>query len=198
MARVELEQLLLKGVVPELLRLALVKKEGAARRWAGEMLASIFASLGKYDRKLCEVNTAYKREKEKILGEKQLVQVIVTPGPIMEAVRRELEKAKEARGTLIRLKGIFGRGWEKQLKNDRDLKDYLGFEGLPDFPKSPRRWWKLLWPLIKKNNPGLLEKLRRGKFSTRGIRRGARGTSYRPEFHQAFCTLARLRKKKVL
>jgi hypothetical protein len=197
-SRAELEQLLLKGVVPALLRLALVEKESAAKRWAGTMLGSVFASLGKYDKKLCEANAAYKQEKEKILGEKQLVQVIVSPKPIMETVRRELMKAEESRRTLIRLKGVWGRKWRKQSKNLRNLKDYLPFVGLPAFPKSLGRWWRKLWPLIKKNNPGLLEKLRGGEFPTRGIRQGSRWATYRPEFRKAFCTLARLRKVEVL
>ena len=40
--RAELQELLLKGVVPALLRLALVEKESAAKQWAGMMLASIW------------------------------------------------------------------------------------------------------------------------------------------------------------
>lgn len=194
----ELQELLLKGVVPALLRLALTGEESAAKAWAGKMLGGIAGGLEKYDKKLYETNAAYLKETEKIRKEKQLAQVVVSPGPIMEAVQRELPKAEDARRALIRLKGIFGRGWKKQLKNDRNLKDYLGFVGLPDFPKSPRRWWTLLWPLIKKNNPGLLEKLRGGGFPTRGIRQGSRWATYRPEFRKALGTLARLRKNEVL
>jgi hypothetical protein len=102
--RAELQELLLKGVVPALLRFALVEKDSAAKQWAGMMLASIAASLGKYDKKLCETNAAYLQQKEKIVREKQLVQVIVSPKPIMETVRRELMKAEDRRRTLLRLK----------------------------------------------------------------------------------------------
>jgi hypothetical protein len=55
-----------------------------------------------------------------------------------------------------------------------------------------------LWPLIKKNNPDLLVKLREGKFPTRGIRHHARWSSYRKEFRNFLRTLARIRDSGVL
>ena len=195
--RAELQELFLKGVVPALLRFALVEKDSAAKQWAGMMLASIFASLGKYDKKLCEANAAYKQQKEKILGEKQFVQVVVSPKPIMETVRRELMKAEDRRRTLFRLKGVSRRKW-RQSESLQGLEDYLPFVDLPEFPKCLGRWWRELWPLIKKNNPGLLEKLRGGKFPTRGIRHQSRWASYRNEFRNALNTLARLRGVGVL
>jgi hypothetical protein len=195
--RAELQELLLKGVVPALLRLALVQKDSEAKQWAGMMLASIGASIKKYDKKLCEANAAYIQEQEKIVREKQLVQVVVSPKPIMEAVRRELMKAEERRRTLLRLKGVFGRTW-RHSENLRDLEDYLPFVELPDFPKRFALWWRALWPLIKENNPGLLDNLRTGKFPTRGIRHQSRWATYRPEFRNALATLARLRTVGVL
>jgi hypothetical protein len=107
--RVELEELLLRGVVPALLRLALVDKDSDAKTWAGMMLATVVASLGKYDKKLCEANTAYLKQKDKIVREKQLGQIVVSPKPIMETVRRELLRAEERRRSLLRLKGA----WQK-------------------------------------------------------------------------------------
>ena len=195
--RSELEELFLKGVVPTLLRLALQEKDSEAKQWAGMMLGNIVASLGKYDSKLRESNASYLQQIEKIVREKQLVQVVVSPKPIMETVRRELTKAEDRRRTLRRLKGIFGRTW-RQSQNLQGLEDYLGFLELPDFPKSLEQWWRELWPLIKKNNPCLLEKLRGGKFPTRGIRRQSRWATYRKEFRNALHTLARLRTARVL
>ena len=115
----------------------------------------------------------------------------------MEAVQRELLKAEDARRTLIRLKGMFGRGWKKQLKNDRGSERLPGICGVAGFSEVPSDGGgRLLWPLIKKNNPGLLEKLRGGGFPTRGIRQGSRWATYRPEFRKALGTLARLRKTR--
>ena len=85
--RAELQELLLKGVVPALLRFALVEKDSAAKQWAGMMLASIAASLGKYDKKLCETNAAYLQQKEKIVREKQLVQIVAPHVLSLDAVR---------------------------------------------------------------------------------------------------------------
>ena len=110
----------------------------------------------------------------------------------METVRRELMKAEDCRRTLLLLKGMFGRKW-RQSENLQGLEDYLPFVELPDFPKRLGHWWRELWPVIKKNNPGLLEKLRAGKFPTRGIRHQSRWATYRPEFRKALRTLARLR-----
>jgi hypothetical protein len=195
--RAELQELLLKGVVPALLRLALDKKQSATKQWAGELLASIAASLGKYDGKLSKVNAAYLQGKKKIVREKQFVQVVVSPKPIMETTRRELKKAEDHRRTLLRLKGVCGRTWI-QSANQQGIKDYLPFVKLPEFPGKLERWWKVLWPLIKKNNPDLLSQLRGGKFSTRGVRYQARWASYRKEFSNALRTLARLRSGGVL
>jgi hypothetical protein len=195
--RAELEQLLLKGVVPALLRFALLEKDSAAKQWAGMVLGSIAGSLGKYDKKLCEVNAGYQQQKKKIVREKQLVQIVVSPKPIMETVRRELMKAEDRRRSLLRLKGVFGRTW-RQSANLQGFEDYLPFVELPEFPKRLRQWWRKLWPMIKKNNPGLLENLRGGKFPTRGIRHQSRWASYRNEFRNALDSLARLRTAEVL
>ena len=195
--RAELQRLLLRGVVPALLRLALAEKDSAARQWAGMMLASIGESIKKYDKKLCKVNAAYREEQKKIRGEKQLAQVFVSPKPIMETVHRELKKAEDHRGTLLLLKRVLRRTWRQSGKG-QPLESYLPFVELPDFPQKLERWWKLLWPLIKKNNSCLLEKLRGGKFPTRGIRRQSRWASYHNEFRNALDTLARLRTAGVL
>ena len=193
--RAELQELILKDVVPALLRLALVEKDSAAKQWAGMMLACI-ESIRNYDKKLCEINVGYRDEKKKIRSNKQLAQVIVSPKPIMQTVRQELRKAEDCCSTLCGLKGSFGETW-RQPEILEGLEDYLPFMELPDFPKCLGKWWQELWPLIKKNNPGLLEKLRGGKFPTRGIRYHARWASYRNEFRNALHTLARLRTSGV-
>jgi hypothetical protein len=120
--RAELQELLLKGVVPALLRLALVEKDSAAKQWAGMMLASIGESIKKYDKKLGNVNAAYGEEQKKIRGEKQLGQVVVSPKPIMKTVQRELIKAEDRRRALLRLKEVFRRTW-RQSENLQGLED---------------------------------------------------------------------------
>ena len=65
--RAELQELLLKGVVPALLRLALVEKDSAAKQWAGMVLGSIGCSIKKYDKELCKTNAAYLSKKKKII-----------------------------------------------------------------------------------------------------------------------------------
>jgi hypothetical protein len=205
--RAELEQLLLKGVVPALMRLALEEKESAAKAWAGEMLGSIFGSLWKYDKKLCALNAAFKQQKEKILGEKQFVQVVVSPKPIMETVRRELKKAEDYRRRLLLLKRACGRTWKRSA--DEAMGDYLPLVELPELSKqSKARWWKELWPLIKKNNPDLLAKLRSRsdraervipKDKTSGTKKiNPRWKDYRNQFRNAFYTIVRLKSGGVL
>ena len=196
--RAELQTLLLNGVVPKLLRLALNKKNTAAKHWAGMMLASIGCSVWKHDKKLCEVNVAYREEKKKIISEKQLLRVLF-PGPIMKIVQRELVNAKECQRTLRRLKKMYDDREFRKSAERQEIEDYLGLVNLPDFSeRSEPDWWKELWRLIKKNNPDLLEQLRSGKFPTRGIRYQSRWSSYRTEFRNCLGTLARLRNGGVL
>jgi hypothetical protein len=202
--RAELQELFLKGVVPALLRLALVEKDSAAKQWAGMMLASIGCSIEKYDKELCKTNAAYLSEKKKIIKERQLIRVLF-PKPIMEATRRELRKARDARRTLFRLKKVCGsdRTWRQSAKR-QGLHDYLPFVELAEFSvESKSDWFKRLWPLIKKNNPDLLPKLRARsdrservdpsdkKSGTRKIK--PRWATFRPDFRNALGTLARLR-----
>jgi hypothetical protein len=191
--RVELQQQLLNGVVPRLLRFALEEKDREAKKWAGVILASVGCSIGKYDKKLCEINAWYREEKDKIVREKQLVQVLI-PKPIMEIVQLELRKAESYRRSLPYLIEDLGRTWVKS-----NLADYLPFIELPEFSmQSEPQWWKFLWPQIKKNYPDFLEKSRSGKFPTRGLRKDSRWASYRKEFRKALRTLARLRSGGVL
>jgi hypothetical protein len=55
-----------------------------------------------------------------------------------------------------------GRTWEQAARKEKIPREYWAVVKLPEFSvKSEPRWWGFLWPLIRKNNPGLLEKLRR-------------------------------------
>jgi hypothetical protein len=171
-------------------------EEVEAKQRAGRLLASIGESIKKWDTKLCETNAAYRSEKEKIKGEKQLSAVLF-PGPIMGTVWRELEKAIDRRKTLRLLRIEHGAKLHKHIPED-----YLAYLGTVDLPepslKREEEWWNVLWPLIKKNNPGLLLDLRTGKFSTRGIRLHARPAKFGPEFRSCLGTLLRLRDAGIL
>jgi hypothetical protein len=198
-ARSELHELLLRGVIPALLRLALEKKESGAQKWAGMMLASIAESIRKYDKKLCNINAGYAEEKKKIRKEKQLAQIIVSPKPIMETVRRELKGAEDHRRTLRRLRQVCDETWTESA--DRmGISDYLPFVDLPEFSLgSEALWWKPLWQLIMKKNRDLLTTLQEGKILTRGTRRHAGWwETYKDEFSNALHTLARQRSAGVL
>jgi hypothetical protein len=219
-----------------------IKGHRETKQWAGTMLASIGGSIGKYDKKLCKTNAAYLAEKNKILKEKQLVQVLF-PKAIMETVWLELQKAERHQKSLLLLCGVLvtqalrlvsvnekaiekrkvkpgalcklsttlllpgefttrplgTQWWKKVAKKNGIPEDYLPTVKLPK-PSltSEAQWWKFLWPLLKKNNPDLLEKLRDGKFPTRGIRHHSRWATYRKEFWNALHTLLRLRSSGVL
>jgi len=122
------------------------------------------------------------------------------PKPITATVRRELRKAERYRNHLMRFKTAFGEEWKGAVsRHNKDSRQripeaYFDFAELEDFSlESEHKWWKLLWPIIKRNNPNLLLQLRDGKFPTRGVRYRARWASYRKEFRNALRTLARLR-----
>jgi hypothetical protein len=198
-ARAELTELLLKGLIPQLMRLALEGDKRSANNWAGMMLASIGESIRKYDKKLCKINAGYREERKKIREEKQLAQIIVSPKPIMETVRRELKEAEDHRRTLRRLKQVCDETWRGSA-DGMGISDYLPFVDLPEFSLGAEAlWWKPLWQLIMKKNRDLLTALQEGKILTRGIRRHAGWwETYRDEFDNALHTLARLRSGGVL
>jgi hypothetical protein len=183
---------------------AFIEGQGEARAWAGKVLGSIVASIGKWDTKLCETNAGYLSEKKKIKAEKQLAQVVVSPKAIMATVLRELQKALERRRTLRWI----AEGYREELKDPGvtlrqfvppDYWDYLPTFGLPE-PSLEffAQWEKFLWPVFKKNNPDLLEKLRSGKIPTRGIHRDRGWKPYHKEFKSALRTVLRLLEVAVL
>jgi len=216
-AREELKTLFLNQAA-QLLRLALESDDSSRKKWAGMMLASISASVGKYDSKLCKANAAYRDEKAKI--GRLRADVLFGKKPIMGAVKRELKQAESYQKRLVRLRYILGKEKWKEIKEK--WKSIAKKQGIPepywpaaDLPKfstgSKRRWWKFLWPLIKKNNPDLLPKLRKRsertevewvhseekserKFKSRQLW----WDSYHGEFRNALYTLARLRSAGTL
>lgn len=201
-ARDEL-QALFRSHVSQLLRLALRKDDSQAKQWAGMILASIGVSVWKHDKKLREVNRAYENEAKKI--GKLLRTDVLFPKPIGAAVKRELTMAERYRERLMRFKAVYGEEWRAGVaRYNRESRHkvpeaYWPSAELPDFSQeSEPEWWKLLWPLIKKNNPKLLQDLRDGRIPTRGILRHPRWASYRNEFRNALRTLAQLRSRGVL
>jgi hypothetical protein len=203
-ARTELQSLFL-ATLSQLRRLALDNKDSSAKRWAGELLASIFVSIDKHDEKLSKTNAAYLKEKKK-LGKLRTHVLFATP--IGKAVQRELKTAERYRKTLLLLRAGCGRKW-KYAARQQIPEDYWPAIKLPEFSvKSWPQWWKFLWPLIRKNNRALLPKLRSRssraervkpsdkKSGTRKI--NPRWSSYRQEFRNHLKTIARLRSDGVL
>jgi hypothetical protein len=179
--------------------LTFIKGQEEAKDWAGKILASIGASIGKRDKSLSKTNAAYLSEKDKINSAKQLVQVIGSPKPFMKRVQHELKQAENHRKTLLQLKGIRGEDWMDLAKFLEIPEDYFPFVELPEPSlRSESQWRECLWPVFKKNNPDLLQKLRGGKFPTLGIRHEARWAKYRKDFRQPLHTLLRLGSAGVL
>ena len=201
-ARGELQSLFFTHV-QQVLRLALAEKENETKQWAGMMLGNIVSSIWKHDEKLSETNKAYVAEKKKIRNEKQLVQVLF-PKPISEVVQWELGTAERYRKRLRLLKAAFGKEWKQAARRQKISEAYFPTVALKEFSlKQETRWWKFLWPLIKKNNSDLLPKLRGRsnraervdpvdkKSGTRKIKPSWK--HYRNEFRNALHTLARVR-----
>ena len=166
------------------------------KRWAGESLARVDVAVEKHRKTLGRANSTYRETKAK-LG-KLRRDIVAAPGPIGQIVQRELATTELYRDALLFYRRALGENWESLIATRIPREYWLSVE-LPDLTeKSEPQWWKFLWPLIKKNNPDLLVKLRAGKFPTLGIRRHARWSTYRKEFRNHLRTLARLRKGGVL
>jgi len=199
-------QSLFRGLLRQLLRLALDNKDSSAKQWAGELLANIFVSIDKHDGKLSETNASYLREKKK-LG--KLRKDVLFAKRIGKAVQRELKTAERHRKTLRMRKAGLGKGWKQAAQDQNIPEDYWPAVELSEFStKAEPEWWGFLWPLIKKHNPALLRKLRsRSSRAERAdpkdkksgtISITPRWASYREEFRNHLRTLARLRSGEVL
>jgi hypothetical protein len=174
------------------------KQDTIGKRCAGESLARVDDAVEKHRKTLSRVNSAYRETKAEIRKLKRRRDIVAAPGPIGKIVQKELATAELYRGKLLFYRRLLGENWEWLVRTWIPSEYWVALK-LPDFTEeSEPQWWKFLWPLIKKNNPGLLVELREGKFPTRGIRRHARWSSYRKEFRSHLRTLARLRSEEVL
>jgi hypothetical protein len=143
--------------VERLLRLSLHGKDGAARRWAGEVLAIIGSRIAVEEGKLLKWNKGYGVCKRRI--GKKLGTVLYPKALISQVVQVELSVAESVRDLLVVLDFTCG-DWKREAKQLGIDERYWPVMGLPELSlKSERWWWKLLWKLIKENYPGLLRKL---------------------------------------
>jgi len=206
-ARAELQWFLLKSL-GQLLRVAFDDKDSIAGKWACRLLGEIFFSIGKYVGmvrikkpygKLMEIETF--RDEKRRMGKVRID--VLDAGVVLDIVKHELKTAERYQKRLIFLSSIDNRD-NPEAKRQR-LKEAATKKGIPadylplvDYPafysETKEQWWKFLWELIKKNNPDFLQKSRNGGIApTRGIRINPRWATYRPEFRNAFNTLAKLR-----
>jgi hypothetical protein len=130
-ARGDLQTLLL-ALVEQLLRIARKSTRGDARRWAGELLASIGQSVWKHHDKLSKANKAYEDESRKIGTLRS--DLLFPKSRVTRAVKHELKKGKRYRETLLLFKEAlrdgdstilelseseFGYGWIEAAKRQR-------------------------------------------------------------------------------
>jgi hypothetical protein len=154
-ARGILERMLVQGCM-ELEPVALGVEDSEAKAWAGRVLARIGALLEADREKLRKRNAAYLEERAQ-LGKLLRNDRWFPKNPLYQALHRELWRCEFYRGELI---------WPRAQHYLPQLKapmpeEYRPFMALPPLTlKSRKEWDKHLWPLVKKNNPDLLEKLR--------------------------------------
>jgi hypothetical protein len=177
--------------VERLLRLSLQEKDGATKKWAGEILAFIGSRIAVEDRKLLKENKGYSTYKRRI--GKKLGTVLYPKATISRVVQVELSVAERVRDLLSVLDFTCGE-WEQEAKRLRIRECYWPGMDLPELsPKSEPRWWKFLWPLIKKNYPDLLLKLRNESVANDK----KRWSTFRRQFRQHLQLLARRRTEGV-
>jgi hypothetical protein len=146
-ARCELQTLFLNGL-GQSLRVALDKKESAANKWAGELLAIIGVSIGKHDKKL-KTNAAYV-EMEKKLSGKGLTSALF-PTYLCSIAQQELDTAEDYQRSLLLLREGCGNGWAMEARWQGILEEYWPTVELPEFSvKNEPTWWEFLWLLIQK------------------------------------------------
>jgi hypothetical protein len=152
-ARAELQTFLLNSL-GQSLRLALDDKDSIASKWACELLADIFVSIGKHTGKvrikkpygkLMDIK-AFKDEKSRIGKVKTSV---LFPGLVRAIVQRELKTAMDFRKRLILLSA--SSNWRETAKKQKIPEAYWSTVELLEFSmKSEPDWWKFLWSLIQK------------------------------------------------
>ena len=108
-ARSELQTFFLNSLA-QFLRLACAEKDSVTKGWSGQLLASVFVSVGKHVGKvrikkpygkLTDTNAAFRTEKKKI-GKARTD--VLFPGLITAVAQRELKMAEGYRRTLLLLK----------------------------------------------------------------------------------------------
>jgi hypothetical protein len=192
-AQSELQSLLLNSIT-ELLRIALDEKDSAAKQWAGELLANIGAHIEIEEEKLTKVNARY-RDWRSNIG-KKLQTVLYPKAAISVVVQCELDVVESHR-TLLQLLGP-GDGWQQEAKRLRIRECYWPARKLPEFEvRTEPQWWELSWPMIKKNYPGLLTRLRNESHSNAALQNKARWSTFRRQFRQHLQLLARHRARGV-
>ena len=133
----------------ELLAIALDKKNRGSKS-AGKVLAYVDAVIAENHKKLCEINEAYKRERQ-CLGKPLRSAVWFPKSPLYQALHSELCHCWFYRRELQ--SSTFQPKWAAE--------EYQTVVKLPRLSlKSFPRWEKELWKLIKKHNLVLLPKLR--------------------------------------
>jgi hypothetical protein len=156
-ARDALQELLVRGCL-ELERVALCEGEEVAKWWAGRVLAYVGALVEADHGKLWEWNEAYGWERME-LG-RMLRNDLWFPGnPLYQALHRELWLYEFYRGekSLAEARRYVA-GLEEEMPEE-----YRLVLELPRFSaESWKEWNKVLWLLVKRHNPLLLEELRRG------------------------------------
>lgn len=172
-ARCELQTLFLNSV-EQWLQLASDKTASDAKRWAHELLAIIFVSIGKHAGKvrtkkpygfLMGTNSAFRKGKKKLGRLRTNVLFAVRVAAI---TRRELRRAQRYHKSLLLLKagcvskaeqkhrealGVESSTWEQAAKRQKIPEAYWFFADLPEFSakkKAFKQWKEALWPFIEK------------------------------------------------
>jgi hypothetical protein len=165
-ARAELQTLFL-NLGGQVLRVAQSKKRGGAKKWAGKLLADIYKSIEKHEKKLTKRNRDYVKESAKI-GSKSLTSALFPRTLIAKIVKREWTKAKGYWKRLQLLSAIKNRkipeaerqmlgllkDWKEAAKKERIPKPFWPLLKFPTLSKKcagrrGRLWKKILWPIIR-------------------------------------------------
>jgi hypothetical protein len=149
-ARGELQTLFL-NLGGQLLRIALSEGRGDAKKWAGKLLADIYKSIEKHDKKLKETNADYAEESAKI-GSKSVTSALFPRTPIAKIVNREWAKAKRYWERLQLLSAIDD--WKEAATEEKIPEAYWPLLKFPTLSKeyAARRgllWKRILWPIIR-------------------------------------------------
>jgi hypothetical protein len=179
---------LMTGNVERLLRLALQVKDTTAKKWAGEVLANLVSRIEVEDGKLRKMNASYREWRRKI--GKKLGTILRPTATISRVVQCEL-------GVVERIRDLFTvydfTGMSEQEAKEVISEYYWPVKDLPEFSvRSEPKWWKFLWPSIKKNYPGLLLALKRESVAAE-----KRPSKFRPRFRQHLQLLARRRDQGI-